>query len=124
MAFCNAKKQKTCNLFAQVLKGNESLRFAVLTGCLSGLLRHREDWLLYSNAESEDGFSDIMIEDMEAGIGIVIELKYREDGKLEEGCQEALKQIESLGYVARIEDDGISMIIIYGIVRYKKRCRV
>lgn len=93
-------------------------------GILLGLLRHREDWLLYSNVESGEGFSDILIEDMVAGIGIVIELKYREDGKLEEGCQEALKQIERLGYGARLEDDGISTIIKYGIACYKKRCRV
>lgn len=93
-------------------------------GVLLGLLRHREDWLLYSNMESGEGYSDILVEDPEAGIGIVIELKYREDGKLEEGCREALEQIDSLRYKDRLEEDGIETIIEYGIAFCKKRCRV
>ena len=93
-------------------------------GVLLGLLRHREDWLLYSNAESGEGYSDILVEDPEAGIGIVIEMKYREDGKLEEGCREALEQIDSLRYKDRLEEDGIETIIKYGIAFCKKRCRV
>lgn len=93
-------------------------------GVLLGLLRHREDWLLYSNAESGEGYSDILVEDEESGIGIVIEVKYREDGNLEKGCQEALAQIEGLGYEARLKDDGIEKIIKYGIACYKKRCKV
>lgn len=93
-------------------------------GVLLGLLRHREDWLLYSNMESGEGYSDILVEDPEAGIGIVIEMKYREDGKLEEGCREALEQIDSLRYKDRLEEDGIETIIKYGIAFCKKRCRV
>lgn len=45
-------------------------------GILLGLLGHREDWYIRSNAESGDGFSDILIEIEEEGIGIVIEVKY------------------------------------------------
>lgn len=93
-------------------------------GILLGLLRHREDWILYSNAESGDGYSDILVEDPEVGIGIVIELKYREDGKLEEGCREALEQIEDLDYAARLEDDGIETVVRYGIACNRKKCRV
>lgn len=93
-------------------------------GVLLGLLRHREDWLLYSNAESGDGYSDILVEDEEAGIGIVIEVKYREDGNLEQGCREALEQIEKLDYAARLEEDGIDTVIKYGIACNRKKCRV
>lgn len=93
-------------------------------GVLLGLLRHREDWLLYSNMESGEGYSDILVEDPEVGIGIVIEMKYREDGKLEEGCREALEQIDSLRYKDRLEEDGIETIIKYGIAFCKKRCKV
>ena len=93
-------------------------------GILLGLLRHRDDWILYSNAESGDGYSDILVEDPEVGIGIVIELKYREDGKLEEGCREALEQIEDLDYAARLEDDGIETVVRYGIACNRKKCRV
>ncbi|MCM1026985.1 MAG: ATP-binding protein [Roseburia sp.] len=93
-------------------------------GVLLGLLRHREDWLLYSNAESGEGFSDILAEDLESNTGIVIEVKYREDGKLEEGCREALAQIDRLDYKARLEEDGIDTILKYGIACNRKRCRV
>ncbi|MCM1231693.1 MAG: ATP-binding protein [Ruminococcus flavefaciens] len=93
-------------------------------GVLLGLLRHREDWLLYSNIESGEGFSDILAEDPEANTGIVIEVKYREDGKLEEGCREALAQIDRLDYKARLEEDGIDTILKYGIACNRKRCRV
>ncbi len=93
-------------------------------GVLLGLLRYREDWLLYSNVESGEGFSDILVEDEEADIGIVIEVKYREDGNLEQGCREALDQIENLEYAARLEEDGIHTVIKYGIACNRKKCRV
>ena len=93
-------------------------------GILLGLLRHREDWILSSNVESGEGFSDILVEDEEAGIGIVIEVKYPENGDLEKGCAQALAQIESLEYETRLRDDGIDQIVKYGIACYKKRCRV
>ncbi len=93
-------------------------------GVLLGLLRHREDWILHSNAESGDGYSDILAEDEEAGIGIVIEIKYREDGNLEEGCREALGQIENRDYAARLEEDGIDTVIKYGIACNRKKCKV
>ena len=64
------------------------------------------------------------MEDEEAGIGIVIEVKYSENSNLEKECAEALAQIENLGYTARLEDDGIERIMRYGIACYKKRCRV
>ncbi len=50
-----------------------------------GLLSHREDWDMDSNAESGEGFSDILMEIPEDEIGIVIEIKYAEDGSLENG---------------------------------------
>ncbi len=93
-------------------------------GVLLGLLRHREDWILHSNAESGDGYSDILAEAEEAGIGIVIEIKYREDGNLEEGCREALGQIENRDYAARLEEDGIDTVIKYGIACNRKKCKV
>ena len=93
-------------------------------GILLGLLRHREDWILLSNAESGKGFCDVLVEDEETGTGIVIEVKYRDDGNLEKGCAEALAQIESRGYESRLRNDGIDKIIKYGIACYKKRCKV
>ncbi|MCI8693038.1 MAG: hypothetical protein HFH91_09920 [Lachnospiraceae bacterium] len=56
---------------------------------LLGLLSHREDWYIRSNAESGDGFSDILIEIEEAGIGIVIEVKYPNNGRKSEKSGES-----------------------------------
>ena len=49
-------------------------------GILLGLLSHREDWIISSNAESGEGFSDILIEIEESDTGIVIEIKYPDAG--------------------------------------------
>lgn len=57
-----------------------------------------EDWSISSNAESGDGYSDILIEIAEQGIGIVIEVKYGENGMLDAACEEALEQIEKNHY--------------------------
>ena len=107
-------------------------------GILLGLLGHREDWYIRSNAESGDGFSDILIEIEEEGIGIVIEVKYpnsrrksekaeekaMRDARMEKGCREALAQIEDLGYDAQLRLDGMDTVIKYGIACDRKRCRV
>lgn len=93
-------------------------------GILLGLLSHREDWEIDSNAESGEGFSDILIEIDERNIGIVIEVKYPDSGNLDAGCIEALKQIEALGYETKLRQDGMTTIIKYGIACNKKHCRV
>ncbi|MDE7327219.1 MAG: ATP-binding protein, partial [Lachnospiraceae bacterium] len=76
-------------------------------GILLGLLSHREDWWVRSNVESGDGFSDILVELEERGIGIVIEMKYPDGGDLTEGCNAALKQITQMGYETRLRQDGM-----------------
>lgn len=93
-------------------------------GILLGLLSHREDWLIDSNAESGEGFSDILVEVEESYTGIVIEIKYPDDGDLESGCKKALAQIEEKGYVERLLRDGMKNIVRYGIACYKKNCKV
>lgn len=62
-------------------------------GILLGLLSHREDRDVCSNAESGKGYSDIQVEIPDDEIGIVIEMKYPDTGNLEKGCLEALVQI-------------------------------
>lgn len=93
-------------------------------GILLGLLSHREEWYIVSNAESGDGFSDILIELEEEQIGIVIEVKYPDKNSLETGCEEALRQIEKMGYETRLRQDGMTTIFKYGIACEKKRCMV
>lgn len=91
-------------------------------GILLGLLSHREDWDIDSNAESGEGFSDILVEIEEEGIGIVIEVKYPDDSSLETGCQGALRQIEDKGYETRLRQDGMDVILKYGVACRKKEC--
>ena len=93
-------------------------------GVLLGLLGHREEWDIRSNAETGEGFCDILIEIRDERIGIAIELKYaREDG-LEAGCREALELIENRRYVSKLLQDGMKTIYKYGIACRKKECMV
>ena len=57
-------------------------------------------------------------------VGIVIELKYAEDGNLEAACSEALKQIEEKKYAEGLKRRGTKKIIKYGIAFCEKECLV
>ena len=93
-------------------------------GLLLGILGNMDNWIVQSNAESGDGYSDISIEIRRKRIGIVIELKYAEDGAFEEACKEAMEQINERNYEKSLEGDGMTTIYKYGIACYKKRCKV
>ncbi|MBQ8402135.1 MAG: PD-(D/E)XK nuclease domain-containing protein, partial [Clostridia bacterium] len=93
-------------------------------GYLLGLLSSMEEWGVSSNAESGDGYCDIRIEIPEQSIGIIIEVKYAENDKLDEQCDKALRQIEEKNYEQSLLDEGYETILKYGIACYKKRCRV
>ena len=89
-----------------------------------GILGFQDDWIVKSNAESGIGYSDIFIETRRNRIGIVVEMKYAEDGNLEAACQKALQQIEDKKYESKLKEDGMRRIIKYGIACYKKECKV
>ena len=93
-------------------------------GILIGILGYEESWSVSSNKESGDGYSDIMIESDDGEMGIILELKYAQDGNLNAACEDALKQIESNNYIEVLEEDGVENIIKYGIAFYKKKCKV
>lgn len=93
-------------------------------GILLGISSNRDGWQVRSNAESGDGYSDISVEVTYKEIGFVIELKYAENARFEEGCQEALRQILDRNYKKQLLDDGMKTIYRYGIACYKKRCKV
>lgn len=93
-------------------------------GILLGLLSHHEDWYIRSNVESGDGYSDILVEIEENGIGIVIEVIYPDTAHLEKGCEEALKQIERNNYAEMLRQDGMETILKYGIACNRKKCKV
>ena len=93
-------------------------------GILLGLLSHRGDWVLKSNAQTGKGYSDILIKMKRISMGIVIELKYSESRNLETACQYALKQIEENNYADELLDDGMTTILKYGIACRKNTCMV
>ena len=81
-------------------------------------------WIVSSNQEAGDGYSDILLMMEDEETGVVIEVKYAENGDLDAGCLEALKQIENQRYEEVLRDEGTGHILKYGIACYKKRCRV
>ena len=92
-------------------------------GMVFGLLRSQGNWLIQSNAETGEGYSDISVCTQER-IGIVIELKYADDGNLEAACVEALKQIEDRKYAEGLKRQGMRKIIKYGMAFCRKECMV
>ena len=93
-------------------------------GILLGLFAGMDGWKVRSNAESGEGYSDISVEVEDRDIGIIIEFKYAEKASFDEGCREALRQIDDRNYEEALLDDGMKTIYRYGIACYKKRCKV
>lgn len=92
-------------------------------GMLLGLLRSQGNWLVKSNAEMGEGYSDITVQTPDR-VGIVIELKYAEDGNLESSCKAALAQIEDRKYGEGLKRRGVKKLLQYGIAFYEKECLV
>ena len=93
-------------------------------GILLGILGFKASWNVFSNRETGDGYSDLLITIPDEAIGIVIEMKYADDGNLDADCKKALEQIEGNHYEEELYDEGMDDILKYGIACYKKRCRV
>ena len=92
-------------------------------GMVLGLLRSQGNWLVKSNAETGEGYSDISIQTPDR-IGVVIELKYADDGNLEAACAEALKQIEIKKYAEGLRRRSLKKILKYGLAFCEKECMV
>lgn len=92
-------------------------------GMVLGLLRSQGNWLVQSNAETGEGYSDISVCTPER-TGIIIELKYADDGGLERACREALKQIKERKYAEGLKRRGMKKILEYGIAFCGKECMV
>ena len=95
-------------------------------GLLLGLFRgSNPDWLITSNRESGDGFSDIMIKPEDPDAGIVIEVKYAKEIKeLDKACETAMAQIKDKRYDEALRDEDRCDILAYGIAFCRKRCKV
>lgn len=132
-AFATGNTEVIENVFTEYLWKNISIRDTAgkkgskenfYHGLLLGLLSYRDDWLLKSNVETGVGYSDILVEIPQSRTGIVIELKYAEDGNLDQACKNALKQIEEKQYDTKLKEDGMQNILKYGIACLKKNSRV
>ena len=93
-------------------------------GMLLGLLRAEGNWSVASNAESGTGYTDIRLEVPALKIGCIFEVKYAENGKYDQICYEAMKQIEANGYVEALKQNGMQTIHKYAIACYKKTCKI
>ena len=135
--FCNAfvdrDTEKIEELFGDYLWNTISIRDTAVAkdkkenfyhGILLGLLGYKASWLIKSNTESGTGYSDILVEVPNNRTGIVIELKYAENGDMDAACDEALKQIEEKSYLDKLKQDGMRNFIKYGIACFKKDCKV
>ena len=137
LEFCKAFEQADAEQVEQIFSGylndtisirdtavRKELKENFYHGFLLGLLRYRRDWKVLSNRESGRGYADIVIELFMQKMGIVIALKYVDDGNLEAGCQAALAQIEQEGYTSQPELDGMKKILKCAMACHVKDCKV
>lgn len=92
-------------------------------GLLLGLLQNQDSWLVKSNAETGEGYSDISITTPDR-VGIVVELKYADDGNLEKACYEATRQMEEKKYAEGLNRWRTKKVLKYGIAFWEKECMV
>ena len=132
-ALRNQNPEKVELIFTEYMKKTISIRdtFArkptkenFYHGLLLGILGFKENWSVMSNRESGDGFGDILIRIEDEDVGLVIEVKYADDGNLQGECEKALQQIIDIRYTESLEQEGIHTIIKYGIACYRKKCKV
>ena len=114
--------RKTISIRDTFVKKNMKENF--YHGILLGILGFKASWNVFSNRETGEGYSDLLITIPDEAIGIVIEMKYAGDGNLDAACKKALEQIEGNHYEEELYDEGMDDILKYGIACYKKRCRV
>ena len=107
-------------------KAPDDLKENFYHGLLLGLLRgSNPDWLIKSNRESGDGFSDILIMPEDPDAGIIIEVKYAKEIKgLDAACDAAMALIKDKCYDEALRDEDRCDILAYGIAFCRKRCRV
>lgn len=132
-AFKNSDAKIIQTIFAEYLGETISIRDTAIRkelkenfyhGFLLGLLRFKDDWRVFSNRESGQGYADIVIEIFSEKTGIVIETKYADNGNLTAACEKALQQIEKNEYAKQLYLDGMNKIIKCGIACYVKKCKV
>ena len=132
-ALKNGEEKKVEDIFESYLKKTISIRDTFVRkemkenfyhGILLGSLGIKEEWGVFSNQETGEGYSDILIETENSETAILIEVKYAGDGNLDVACERALKQVEERKYDEELRENGVDKILKYGIACYMKRCKV
>lgn len=133
-ALANGQAQQVEQIFATYMSKTVSVRDTFVRkvirenfyhGILLGILSFKDGWTVTSNRESGNGFSDILIQIDDSDTGIVIEVKYTEEGKsMESDCKAALKQIDEKNYTETLYQAGVKRILKYGIACQIKDCKV
>ena len=132
-ALKNGEEKKVEDIFESYLKKTISIRDTFVRkemkenfyhGILLGILGIKEEWGVFSNQETGEGYSDILIETENSETAILIEVKYAGDGNLDVACERALKQVEERKYDEELRENGVDKILKYGIACYMKRCKV
>ena len=132
-ALKNGEEKKVEAIFESYLKKNISIRDTFVRkamkenfyhGILLGILGVKEEWGVFSNQETGEGYSDILIETENSEMAILIEVKYANDGNLEQACERALKQVKERKYDEELLENGVDKILKYGIACHLKRCKV
>ena len=128
-AIINGNSQKfeeiLCDWLAETISyynGKENYYHGFLSGLLSGFT----GYIVKSNRESGNGRPDILIlAKRRRQLAIIIEIKVTDDyNKLNEKCNEALKQIAEKNYAAELAYNGYKKIIRYGVAFCQKDCMV
>lgn len=132
-ALSDGNAKEVARLFTDYMKKTISVRDTFVRknikenfyhGILPGILGFKGGWTVKSNKEAGDGFSDIMIRIDDSDVGIILEVKYAEEGQMERECQKALNQIKEKNYAENMRLDGVHTILKYGITCNKKKCCV
>ena len=132
-ALKNGEEKKVEAIFESYLKKTISIRDTFVRkamkenfyhGILLGILGVKEEWGVFSNQETGEGYSDILIETENSEMAILIEVKYANDGNLEQACERALKQVKERKYDEELLENGVDKILKYGIACHLKRCKV
>ncbi len=118
----NAYMEHTISLRDMMMQTNLKENF--YHGIMLGALSCRKGWDVRSNVESGDGYADICVLIGRGRTGIVIEMKYAENGNLDAACEAALRQINEKRYTTWLVRKGAHPIRKYGIACCGRECRV
>lgn len=104
--------------------GRKGRKESFYHGILVGMLSSRDTWVIRSNIETGDGYSDILTEIPETSVGCIFEIKYVETGVLDTACIRALEQIKEKNYAEKLRQDGMNKIHLYAVACRLKESRI